>query len=128
MRDNDKPAAMQIGRELAELGFELAATRGTAAVLAAQGLSVTVVRKVTEGRPHIVDLMKNGGIQLVVNTVEDRRTAVFDSRSIRTTAVQQRIPYFTTMAGARAACAGMRYLGALEPYALHTLHAALAAA
>ena len=125
VRGADKPAAMEVGRELTELGFELVATRGTAAVLASQGLSVTVVNKVNEGRPHIVDLMKNGGIQMVVNTVEDRLSAVVDSRSIRTTAVQQRIPLFTTMAGARAACAGLRHMDRLTPYSLTELHGTL---
>ena len=128
VRNADKPAAMEIGRELHEMGFELVATRGTGAVLAAQGLPVAIVNKVTEGRPNIVDLIKNGQIALVINTVEASRNANADSRSIRTTAVAQRVPYFTTAAGARAACVGLRHLDALTPCALQGLHRRLKAA
>jgi carbamoyl-phosphate synthase large subunit len=128
VRNADKPAAMEIGRELHELGFELVATRGTGAVLAAQGLPVAIVNKVTEGRPNIVDLLKNGQIALVVNTVEASRNANADSRSIRTTAVARRVPYFTTVAGARAACLGLRHLESLTPCALQDLHRRLKAA
>ena len=126
VRNDDKPAAMEIGRELAALGFELVATRGTAAVLAATGLHVTVVNKVTEGRPNIVDLIKNGEISMIINTVEGRRTAASDSRSIRVTALQSRVPLFTTIAGARAACAGLRRLTDLQPLDLQSLHRRLA--
>ncbi len=128
VRNGDKPAAMEIGRELHELGFELVATRGTGAALAAQGLPVSIVNKVTEGRPNIVDLLKNGQIALVVNTVEASRNANADSRSIRTTAVARRVPYFTTVAGARAACIGLRHLDNLTPLALQDLHRRLEAA
>jgi carbamoyl-phosphate synthase large subunit len=128
VRNADKSAAMEIGRELHDLGFELVATRGTGAALAAQGLPVTIVNKVTEGRPHIVDMIKNGQIALIVNTVEASRNAVADSRSIRTTAVQARLPYFTTVAGARAACVGLRHLQSLTPYDLQGLHRRLKAA
>jgi carbamoyl-phosphate synthase large subunit len=89
------------------------------------GVEVTVVNKVAEGRPHIVDMIKNGEISLIVNTVEDTRTAISDSRSIRTTALAQRVTYYTTIAGARAACTGMRSLAALQPYRLQELHAEL---
>jgi carbamoyl-phosphate synthase large subunit len=128
VRNADKSAAMEIGRELHDLGFELVATRGTGAALAAQGLPVTIVNKVTEGRPHIVDMIKNGQIALIINTVEASRNAVADSRSIRTTAVQARLPFFTTVAGARAACVGMRHLQSLTPYDLQGLHRRLKAA
>ena len=110
-----------------ELGFTLVATRGTAAVLAAHGLKVEIVNKVAEGRPHVLDMVKNGEISLIVNTVEDKRSAVSDSRSIRTNAVQQRLTYYTTMAGARAACEGMRNLQSLTPYRLQTLLESLSA-
>jgi len=80
------------------------------------------VNKVAEGRPHIVDMIKNGDISIIVNTVEDSRTAISDSRSIRTTALAQRVTYYTTIAGARAACTGMKALAALEPYRLQDLH------
>jgi carbamoyl-phosphate synthase large subunit len=128
VRDGDKHAAVQVARDLAELGFEVLATRGTAAVLAAHGLQVTPVNKVAEGRPHIVDMIKNGEVAFIVNTVEDSRTAISDSRSIRTSALAQRITYYTTIAGARAACTGMRALARLEPYRLQELHAKLALA
>jgi carbamoyl-phosphate synthase large subunit len=128
VRNADKALAVEVAVQLYELGFGLVATRGTAAAIARQGLPVTVVNKVAEGRPHIVDLMKNGDISLIVNTVEDTRTAIGDSRSIRTTAVQTRITYFTTIAGAKAACAGMRHLRALEPYDLQGLQRGLKAA
>ena len=94
-------------------------------VLKAHGLEVTVVNKVAEGRPHVVDMIKNGDISMIVNTVEDTRTAISDSRSIRTTALAQRVTYFTTIAGARAACTGMKALATLEPYRLQDLHAKL---
>ncbi|MBI2318205.1 MAG: carbamoyl phosphate synthase large subunit, partial [Betaproteobacteria bacterium] len=126
VRDGDKLAAAEVARELSELGFTLLATRGTAAVLAAHGIAVTVANKVAEGRPHIVDMMKNGEVNLIINTVEEKRTAVSDSRSIRTTALALRIAYYTTIAGARAACEGIRHLKGLVPYDLRGLHASVA--
>jgi carbamoyl-phosphate synthase large subunit len=125
VRDGDKLAAAKVARDLVELGFRLIATRGTAAVLSAQGIAVTVVNKVVEGRPHIVDMIKNGEVSLVVNTVEEKRSAVSDSRSIRTSAVQRRVTYYTTVAGARAACEGMRHMKSLVPYSLQELHSGL---
>jgi carbamoyl-phosphate synthase large subunit len=125
VRDGDKLTAVLVARDLAQLGFGVIATRGTADVLKAHGLEVSVVNKVAEGRPHVVDMIKNGDISLIVNTVEDTRTAISDSRSIRTTALAQRVTYFTTIAGARAACTGMKALAALEPYRLQDLHAKL---
>ena len=125
VRDGDKLAVVPVARDLIELGFRLIATRGTAAVLAAHGLAVVVVNKVAEGRPHIVDMIKNGEVSLVVNTVEEKRTAVSDSRSIRTSTVQRRVTYYTTVAGARAACEGMRHMKNLIPYPLQGLHAGL---
>ena len=128
VRDADKLAAVGIARDLVDLGFTLLATRGTAAVLAAHGLAVAVINKVAEGRPHIVDMIKNGEVSFIVNTVEDKRTAISDSRSIRISALAQRVTYYTTISGARAACTGMRHLAALEPYRLQDLHAQLKAA
>jgi carbamoyl-phosphate synthase large subunit len=125
VRDGDKLTAVLIARDLAQLGFGVFATRGTADVLKAHGLEVTVVNKVAEGRPHVVDMIKNGDISMIINTVEDTRTAISDSRSIRTTALAQRVTYFTTIAGARAACTGMKALATLEPYRLQDLHAKL---
>jgi carbamoyl-phosphate synthase large subunit len=125
VRDGDKLAVVNVARELLKLGFRLIATRGTAGVLAAHGIAVTIVNKVVEGRPHIVDMIKNGEVSLVVNTVEEKRSAVSDSRSIRTSAVQRRVTYYTTVAGARAACEGMRHMKALVPYSLQELHSGL---
>jgi len=128
VRDADKPAAVEVARGLHELGFALVATRGTAAAIAAAGLPVATVNKVTEGRPHVVDMIKNGELDLIVNTVDERRTAIADSRSIRTTAVQQRVTYYTTIDGARAACSGLRHVESLVPYDLQGLHRRLQAA
>jgi carbamoyl-phosphate synthase large subunit len=125
VRDGDKRVAAEIARELVAMGFAVVATRGTARVIQEHGVEVSPVNKVAEGRPHIVDMIKNGDISLIVNTVEDTRTAISDSRSIRTTALAQRVTYYTTIAGARAACTGMKALGAPTPYRLQDLHAQL---
>jgi carbamoyl-phosphate synthase large subunit len=126
VRDADKLAAVQVARDLAELGFSLIATRGTAGVLKSHGIEVTPVNKVAEGRPHIVDMIKNGEVSFVVNTTEATRTAHSDSKAIRTITLARRVTYYTTVAGAKAACAGMKYhLASLEPYRLQDLHARL---
>jgi len=125
VRDADKLPAVAIARDLASLGFSLLATRGTAAVLASHGIEVAPVNKVAEGRPHIVDMILNGEVSFIVNTVEATRTAVSDSRSIRITALARRVTYYTTVAGAKAACAGMKHVARLEPYRLQDLHAKL---
>jgi carbamoyl-phosphate synthase large subunit len=122
VRDGDKPAAVAIARDLAALGFQLAATRGTAAALAAAGLTVASVNKVAEGRPHVVDMIKNGDIQLILNTVEEKRTAVRDSYAIRRAALQARVTLYTTLAGARAACTGMQQSRELNAYDVQGLH------
>jgi carbamoyl-phosphate synthase large subunit len=126
VKQSDKTKAVQVARELVELGFTVVATRGTAQAIAAAGLQVTPVNKVTEGRPHIVDMIKNGEISFICNTVDERRTAIADSRSIRTGALAGRVTLYTTVEGALAACAGMRHLQGLEAYALQALHAELA--
>ncbi|HET7766535.1 MAG TPA: carbamoyl-phosphate synthase large subunit [Burkholderiales bacterium] len=125
VRDGDKLTIVPVARNLVELGFRLIATRGTANVLSAHGITVNIVNKVAEGRPHIVDMIKNGEVNLVVNTAGDRRSSVSDSRSIRTSAVQRRVTYYTTVAGATAATEGMRHMKALVPYPLQGLHAGL---
>ncbi len=125
VKNADKPKAVAIARTLHEMGFALVATRGTAAAISAAGIAVTPVNKVQEGRPHVVDLLKNGEVALVFNSVEDKRGAIVDSRSIRTTALTQRVSYFTTIAGALAAVQGMRSLARLEVYSLQELHAGL---
>jgi carbamoyl-phosphate synthase large subunit len=117
----DKAKAVDVARQLHELGFHLLATKGTAASIAAAGIPVTAVNKVNEGRPHVVDMIKNNEISLIVNTVEEKRQAIVDSRSIRTSALSQKVTLFTTIEGARAACEGMRHAG-LETYSLQALH------
>jgi carbamoyl-phosphate synthase large subunit len=128
VRDADKPRTLEVARALHELGFTLIATRGTAAALEAAGLPVAAVSKVTEGRPHCVDLIKNGEIAMIINTVEDRRTAMQDSQSIRAAALQGRVPSFTTLAGARAAVFGLRDIRGMKVYDLQGLHRSLAGA
>ena len=128
VRDGDKSRAVEIGRALDALGFTLVATRGTANALAAAGLKVTPINKVAEGRPHIVDMIKNAEIVLVVNTVEESRKAIKDSYAIRRAALQHRVPVYTTIAGARAACAGMAEVRELHAYAVQNLHKRLAVA
>ena len=101
VRDRDKPAAVELARRLHELGFQLAATRGTAAALAAAGLPVAAVKKVHEGRPHVVDMIKNGDIAMLINTTEGRQ-AIRDSYTLRRAALMAKLPYYTTLPGARA--------------------------
>jgi carbamoyl-phosphate synthase large subunit len=122
----DRPKAVKVARTLHELGFKLAATKGTASAIAADGLPVTAINKVQEGRPHVVDLLKNGEISLVINSVEERRGAIQDSRAIRTTALAQRVTFYTTIAGARAAVEGMHTLQEQQVYSLQALHQGLA--
>ena len=83
------------------------------------------MNKVAEGRPHIVDMIKNGEVAFIVNTTDETRTANSDSRTIRTSALGRRVTYYTTVAGAKAACAGMKHRAQLEPYRLQDLHAKL---
>jgi len=125
VRNADKSKVVDIARALAKLGFTLLATRGTAAALAEGGLQVTPVNKVAEGRPHIVDMIKNGEIALIVNTVDEKRSTIQDSYSIRRSALQGRVTYFTTIAGARAACTGMQHMQELKVYSVQALHARL---
>jgi carbamoyl-phosphate synthase large subunit len=122
VRDADKAGAVDVVRSLALLDFTFVATRGTARVLSEAGLEVTVVNKVAEGRPNVVDMIKNGDFSLIINTVEERRTAIQDSFSIRRAALMARVTYYTTLAGARAACAGLLGSHALRPYRMQRLH------
>ena len=127
VRDGDKARAVEVGRALDVLGFALVATRGTANALIAAGLKCVPINKVAEGRPHIVDMIKNAEIVLAVNTVEETRKAIKDSYAIRRAALQHRVPVYTTIAGARAACAGMAETRELDAYAVQDLHKRLAA-
>ncbi|NUU01033.1 carbamoyl-phosphate synthase large subunit [Herbaspirillum robiniae] len=125
VKNNDKPRAVQVARDLVALGFSVVATKGTAAAISAAGIPVTTVNKVVEGRPHIVDMVKNNEIALVVNTVEEKRNAIADSGAIRTSALAARVTTFTTIAGAEAAVEGMRHLDTLDVYDLQGLHKAI---
>ncbi len=125
VKNADKARAVAVAKSLVDMGFDLVATRGTAAALEAAGLPVAQVNKVTEGRPHVVDMIKNNEIALVINTVEERRNAIADSRQIRTTALLARVTTITTIAGAEAAVQGMQCLNDLDVYALHDLHSQL---
>jgi len=121
VRNPDKPRAIEVARILAGLGFTLVATRGTAAALAAAGVPVSAVNKVAEGRPHIVDMLLNDEIALVINTVEEKRSAIQDSYAIRRAALNDQIPTYTTMAGARAAALGIQEMRELVPYSMQAL-------
>lgn len=124
VRREDRERVVEIAQALANLGFELLATRGTAGALAEAGLTVTPVNKVAEGRPHVVDMIKNNEISFIVNVTEDKRT-VQDSYAIRRNALQQKVTYYTTLAGAKAACMGMAHMQELEVKSLQELHKAL---
>ncbi len=126
VKDSDKPRAVEVARQLADQGFDIVATKGTAAAIAAAGIACASVYKVTEGRPHVVDMIKNNEIVMVINTVEERRNAITDSRAIRTSALLARVTTFTTIAGAEAAVEGMKYMDNLDVYSLQELHAQLA--
>ena len=121
VRSGDRGAVIEVAQALRDLGFSLVATRGTAQAIESAGIPVAVVNKVKEGRPHIVDMIKNGDIDFIVNVVEDKK-AVKDSYAIRAEALARRVVYFTTLAGARAACMGMQHGHELEVYSLQALH------
>ncbi|HEX5538293.1 MAG TPA: carbamoyl phosphate synthase large subunit, partial [Methylophilaceae bacterium] len=126
VRHEDHEKVVEIAQALADLGFQLVATRGTAGALTAAGMTVTPVNKVAEGRPHIVDMIKNGEISFIVNVVEDKR-AVHDSYAIRRSALQNKVTYYTTLAGAKAACIGMGHMQELAVQSLQDLHLQLGA-
>ena len=124
VRREDRERVVEIAQALANLGFDLLATRGTAGALAEAGLAVTPVNKVAEGRPHIVDMIKNNEISFIVNVTEDKR-AVQDSYEIRRNALQQKVTYYTTLAGAKAACMGMAHMQELQVHSIQELHKTL---
>jgi len=121
VRKEDYLKVVEIGQQLHQLGFELVATKGTAAALAEHGLKVQAVNKVAEGRPHIVDMIKNDDISFIVNVTEDKR-AVADSYEIRRSALQNKVTYYTTIAGAKAACIGMAHMQEIQVESLQNLH------
>ena len=109
VRDEDKPKAIEVARKLYRVGFQIVATRGTAAYFRARGIPTDIVRKVQEGSPHIADRVRRGDIAMVINTPTDAHSHA-DSYQIRRSALDYRIPYFTTTAGAEAAAEGIEYL------------------
>jgi len=125
VKTSDKPRAVEIARDLVKIGFTVVATKGTASAIAAAGVPVEIINKVAEGRPHIVDMIKNDEIALVINTVEEKRNAINDSRTIRTSALAARVTTYTTIAGAKAAVEGMAHLNELHVYDLQGMHASL---
>ena len=122
VRESDKPGLVDIARRLQELQFDVIATRGTASVLEAHGISVRVVNKVNEGRPHIVDMIKNDEIAFIVNTVEGK-LATADSFTIRREALMHKVTYTTTLAGALATVRALDHLDFAHVFCLQELHA-----
>jgi len=121
VKDDDKPRVLEAVRILVELGFRIIATSGTQRYLAEHGVPASKINKVLEGRPHVVDAIKNGEVQLVFNTTEGA-TALADSRPLRRAALLHKVPYYTTLSGAVAAAQGIKaYLGGdLEVRALQS--------
>ncbi|HJW11999.1 MAG TPA: carbamoyl-phosphate synthase large subunit [Albitalea sp.] len=122
VKDGDKQRAVVVARDLHKLGFSIVATKGTAAAIVEGGVPVKAVNKVKDGRPHIVDMVKAGEIQLVFTTVDETRTAIADSRHIRQAALAHRITYYTSMAGCEAAVEGMNHQADLVVVSLQELH------
>ena len=125
VKDSDKQRALKVASDLHDLGFSVVATKGTAAAIAAAGVPVKLVNKVKDGRPHIADMIKAGEIQLVFTTVDETRTAIADSRYIRTAALANRITYYTTMAGCEAATEALKHQADIGVMSLQELHAQL---
>ncbi len=125
VKNSDKARAVKVAADLVELGFQVVATKGTAAAIAAAGIAVRVVNKVKDGRPHIADMVKAGEIQLVLTTVGETRLAIADSRYIRTAALANRVTYYTTMAGAEAATEAMKHQEGLAVVSVQEMHAEL---
>jgi carbamoyl-phosphate synthase large subunit len=122
VKDNDKDRATKVAADLHGMGFQVVATKGTAAAIAAAGTPVKLVNKVKDGRPHIADMVKAGEIQLVFTTVDETRTAIADSRYIRTAALANRVTYYTTMAGCEAATEALKHEEDLTVMSVQELH------
>ncbi len=125
VKNGDKARAVKVASDLHDLGFSIVATKGTAAAIAEAGVPVKVVNKVKDGRPHIADMVKAGEIQLVFTTVDETRTAIADSRYIRTAALANRVTYYTTMAGCEAVTEALKHDADLTVVSLQELHAEL---
>lgn len=125
VREADKKGIISVARELIAIGFDLVATRGTATVIQAAGMPVEMVNKVVEGRPHVVDMLKNDEISFIVNTTEGAQ-AIADSFTIRRTALQRKVCYTTTIAGAHAICLALQNESKTKVYRLQDLHEVIA--
>jgi carbamoyl-phosphate synthase large subunit len=125
VKNGDKDRAVKVASDLHDLGFNVVATKGTAAAIEAVGVPVRVVNKVKDGRPHIADMVKAGEIQLVFTTVDETRTAIADSRYIRTAALAHRVTYYTTMAGCEAATEALKHQADIGVMSLQELHSQL---
>jgi len=121
VRKEDHESIIEIAQALAKLGFDLVATDGTARSIQNHGMIVDRINKVAQGRPHIVDMIKNKEIDFIVNITEDKK-AIADSYTIRRNALMNKITYYTTLAGAKAACVGMSYVDELEVNSIQSLH------
>ena len=125
--DQDKDRLLAIAKRFQEQGYGLCATFGSAKFLRENGIAVQTINKVREGRPHIVDAIKNGEIALVINTVSGEPEVIADSHSIRRTALQQRVPIYTTIAGADAVSVGVQHINEFDVYSVQALHQELSA-
>ena len=121
VRERDKDQVPELAKQLTALGFKLVATKGTARIIEQAGLEVTLINKVQEGRPHIVDMIKSDKIDLIINTTEGRQ-AISDSSAIRSSAEQHRVYYTTTMAGGNAVCQALNFQGATTVRRIQSLH------
>lgn len=125
VKDSDKVRAVEVAMLLHKMGYPIVATRGTAKAISAAGVPVKTVNKVKEGRPDIVDMIKNGEISLVFTTVDENRSEIADSRSIRTTSQANKVTYYTTISAAAAVVEGLGAINELEVYDLQSLHQTL---
>src|SRR5690606_19958042 len=121
VRDPDKKAAVDLAKVLIARGFDLVATHGTAAALEKAGVPCQSINKVREGRPHVVDIIKNDEISLIVNTTEGKQ-AIQESHSIRRAALQHKVTYYTTIAAAKATCLALDYIDRADVNKLQDLH------
>jgi len=124
VREQDKSGAVEVAKQLQEKGFEILATDGTSALMKSAGVAVTAVNKVTQGRPHIVDMIKNGEVSLIVNTTEGKQS-IKDSYTIRREAMNLGLSTYTTLSGAKAACMAIDHIDNCEVSCLQDLHATL---
>ena len=122
VRDDDKPKAIVVAAELSDAGYKLVATRGTARALAHAGIDCKVINKVSDGRPNVLDMIKNKALQLVIMTSNESKGEINDARAIRLAALGNRITYFTTIAGGRAAVEGIKHLADTRVYSLQEIH------